>query len=394
MIEITPTSHFRKHWLIDPAIVFLNHGSFGACPRIVLQKQAYLRSQLENEPLRFFMRDWEPLLDQSRVCLASFVGADPEDVVFVPNATTGINAVLRSLDINTGDELLTTNHEYNASRNALDYVAQRYGAKVVVVDVPFPIQEKQQVITAVMDGVSDKTRLVLIDHVTSQTGLIFPIQELTQQLGSQGIETLVDGAHAPGMIPLKLRELGATYYTGNCHKWLCAPKGAGFLYVQRDRQAKIRPLSISHGANSSRTDKSRFQLEFDWTGTDDPTPYMCVPEAISLMGSWFQGGWDELMQHNHNLVITARKLISDAFSHQVLAPESMLGSMAAIPVPDGLQVWNYLDLHDVLLDKFGIEVQIVPWQFPPGLLVRVSAQIYNSINDYHKLIAALQEISK
>lgn len=394
MFEITQTSHVRKHWLIDPAIVFLNHGSFGACPRIVLQKQAHLRSQIESEPLRFFMRDWEPLLDESRLQLASFVGADPEDIVFVPNATTGVNAVLRSLDIHAGDELLTTNHEYNASRNALDYIAQRYGAKVVVVDVPFPIQEKEQVIAAVMGGVSEKTRLVLIDHVTSQTGLIFPLKALIQQLHSQGIETLVDGAHAPGMIPLKLRELGATYYTGNCHKWLCAPKGAGFLYIQRDQQAKIRPLTISHGANSSRTDKSRFQLEFDWMGTDDPTSYMCVPEAISFMGSLFKGGWDELIKHNHNLAVAARKLISDAFDHQVLAPESMLGSMAVIPVPHSLREWHYLDLHDVLLDKFGIEAQIVPWQFPPGLLVRISAQVYNSIDDYHKLIAALVEIGK
>lgn len=390
---VSPNTH-RKHWLIDPTVVFLNHGSFGACPRIVLQQQAYLRSQLESQPLRFFMREWEPLLDNSRDQLAQFVGADPEDIVFVPNATTGINSVLRSLEFTPGDELLTTNHEYNASRNALDFVAQRSGAQVVVAEVPFLINNPEQIIEAVLARVSNKTRLVLLDHITSQTALIFPLQPLIQQLQAQGIEVLIDGAHGPGMVQLNLRELGATYYAGNCHKWLCSPKGAGFLYVQRHKQEQIRPVTISHGANSPRTDKSRFQLEFDWLGTDDPTPYMCIPEAINFMGSLSPLGWDELIQHNHDLVVSARQQISEALDYEILAPDTMLGAMAVLPVPPPCRTWNYLKLHDVLLDKFGVEVQVVPWTSKYGLLLRISAQIYNTIDDYQQLVDALVEISK
>lgn len=239
-------------------MTFLNHGSFGACPKQVLEFQQRLRLQLEQEPLRFFGREWEPLLDDARSKLAAFMGADVQDLVFIPNATTGVNSVLRSLTFSPEDEILTTNHEYNACRNALDFVTSRTGAEVVVAKIPFPIDSPRQVVAAVIEQVSPKTRLALLDHVTSQTGLIFPIQKLVKELQQRGVDTLVDGAHAPGMISLNLQEIGATYYTGNCHKWLCAPKGAAFLYVRRDKQSEIRPLTISHGTNSPRTDKTRF----------------------------------------------------------------------------------------------------------------------------------------
>lgn len=366
-------------------MTFLNHGSFGACPKQVLAVQQRLRSQLEQEPLRFFGREWEPLLDDARSKLAGFVGADVQDLVFVPNATTGVNSVLRSLTFSPEDEILTTNHEYNACRNALDFVASRTGARVVVAKIPFPIDSPQQVVAAVIEQVSPKTRLALLDHVTSQTGLIFPIQELVKELQQRGVDTLVDGAHAPGMIPLNLEEIGATYYTGNCHKWLCAPKGAAFLYVRRDKQLEIRPLTISHGTNSPRTDKTCFQLEFDWTGTDDPTAYMCVPEAIAFMGSLLPGGWRELRQQNHQLVLQGRRLLCEALEVQPPCPEEMIGSMAVVPLPTTLENRDFMSIHDELFDKFGIQVQMIPWQEKPRLLVRISAQIYNALEQYEYL---------
>ncbi|MEH2399227.1 aminotransferase class V-fold PLP-dependent enzyme [Nostoc sp.] len=376
---------FNNLWSLDPAVTFLNHGSFGACPKQVLAVQQRLRSQLEQEPLRFFGREWEPLLDDARSKLAGFVGADVQDLVFVPNATTGVNSVLRSLTFSPEDEILTTNHEYNACRNALDFVASRTGARVVVAKIPFPIDSPQQVVAAVIEQVSPKTRLALLDHVTSQTGLIFPIQELVKELQQRGVDTLVDGAHAPGMIPLNLEEIGATYYTGNCHKWLCAPKGAAFLYVRRDKQLEIRPLTISHGTNSPRTDKTCFQLEFDWTGTDDPTAYMCVPEAIAFMGSLLPGGWRELRQQNHQLVLQGRRLLCEALEVQPPCPEEMIGSMAVVPLPTTLENRDFMSIHDELFDKFGIQVQMIPWQEKPRLLVRISAQIYNALEQYEYL---------
>jgi isopenicillin-N epimerase len=385
------TGNWEKLWWLESSVTFLNHGSFGACPKVVLEAQQILRSRLEQEPLRFFGREWEGLLDGARIKLAVFVGADVEDLVFVPNATTGVNSVLRSLVFYPGDEILTTNHEYNACRNTLDFIASRTGARVVVAKIPFPLESPQQVVEAVIKQVSSKTRLALLDHITSQTGLIFPIQWLVKELQGRGVDTLVDGAHAPGMISLNLRDIGATYYTGNCHKWLCAPKGAAFLYVRRDKQSEIRPLTISHGANSPRTDKSRFQLEFDWMGTDDPTAYMCVPEAIAFLGSLLPGGWDELMLGNHRLVLQARQLLCEALEVQPPCPEEMIGSMAVVAMPAGLENRNFMALHDELFDKFSIQVQVVPWE-KPKLLVRISAQIYNTIEQYEYLAKALVKL--
>ncbi|MBF2063441.1 MAG: aminotransferase class V-fold PLP-dependent enzyme [Calothrix sp. C42_A2020_038] len=389
------SSYIKRHWLLDRNVTFLNHASFGACPRPVLEVQTRLRSQLENEPLRFFGREWEPLLDNSRKKLAEFVGADAEDLVFLPNATTGVNAVLRSLKFSPDDELLTTNHEYNACCNALMFVASRVNARVVVADVPFPIESPEQVIQAVLAKVSSRTRLVLLDHVTSQTGLIFPIQQLVKKLQSLNIDVLVDGAHAPGMLPLNLQVIGADYYTGNCHKWLCAPKGAAFLFVKRDKQSRIRPLTISHGANSTFTHKSRFQLEFDWMGTDDPTAYICVGEAIQFMDSLLPGGWNELMQRNHDLVLQARQIVCETLDMMPPCPENMIGSMATLLAPASLSAnYTYISLHDELFDKYGIEVQVVPWHQQPKLLIRISAQIYNTLDQYYRLAKAIQEIIK
>jgi isopenicillin-N epimerase len=389
-------STWAKFWSLDPTIAFLNHGSYGACPVPVLEAQQRLRSQLERQPLRFLMREYEELLNAARRELAAFVAADAEELAFVPNATTGVNAVLRSLFFTSDDELLTTNQEYNACRNALNFVAERTGAKVVVATVPFPLESPNQVVEAVMQQVSPRTRLALLDHVTSQTGLIFPIQQLVSKLAARGVDTLVDGAHAPGMVPLNLHEIGATYYTGNCHKWLCAPKGAGFLYVRRDKQSAIRPLTISHGANSRRTDKSRFQLEFDWMGTDDPTAYLCIPEAIQFLGSLLPGGWIQLMEKNRSLALLARQSLCEALQVSPPCPDEMIGSMAVVPLPEKLALYEqegrtreWPFLQDILFDRFNIEVPIIPWHEPFKQMVRISAQLYNTPEQYKYLAKVL-----
>jgi len=383
----------REHWLLEPQITYLNHGSFGATPKVVLAKQNDLRTQLEREPVRFMVRELEPLLDEARATLGAFIGADPASLAFVPNATTGVNAVLRSLDLDKHDELLVTSHEYNASRNVLEYVAGLAGAKVVPVDIPFPIASADEVVERVLAGVTDRTRLLLIDHVTSQTALIFPIERMIAELKRRGIDTLVDGAHAPGMFPLNLDTLGAAYYTANLHKWVCAPKGAAFLYVAPNRRLGIHPVVISHGYNATRSDRSRFHLEFDWPGTFDPTAWLCVPEALRFMGSVVEGGWPEVMRRNHELALRARDLLCPRLGIQNPAPDDMLGSMAAMPLPDGeayVTTSLYGDpLQDALLFEHGIEVPIVPWPRAGSRVLRVSAQVYNAIGDYEKLADAL-----
>lgn len=385
----------KEHWLLDPDITFLNHGSFGATPREVLETQSEVREQMEREPVRFFVRELEPLLDDARHTLARFIGADPEGLAFVPNATAGVNAVLRSLDLDKFDELLVTTQEYNACRNALEFVATLSGAKIVIVDIPFPIASAEVIVERVVEKVNDRTRLLLIDHVTSQTALIFPIERIVAEMAARGIDTLVDGAHAPGFLPLDVRSIGAAYYAGNLHKWVCAPKGAGFLAVRENRRASIRPIAISHGANSPRRDRPRFLLEFDWTGTFDPSAWLSVPTALRFVGSLIDGGWPAIMRRNRDLALRARDLLCTVLEIDKPAPDEMLGAMAALPLPDGTESAPpplYGDpLQDRLLFDHNIEVPIVPWPQPPKRILRVSAQLYNELDDYGKLASALRE---
>jgi len=384
----------KEHWLLDPSIAFLNHGSFGATPIAVLAKQDEYRTQLEREPVRFMVCELEGLLDGARAQLAEFVGADAEGIAFVPNATAGVNAVLRSLDLDQHDELLVTNHEYTASRNALDFAASLAGAKVVVVDIPFPIASPDVVVDLVLEKVTDRTRLLLIDHVTSQTGIIFPVERIVAELNARGIDTLIDGAHAPGMLPLDLRAVNAAYYTGNLHKWVCAPKGAAFLYVRENRRATIRPTSISHGASSDRRDRSRYLIEFDWTGTDDPTAILSAPESLRVMASFVDGGWPEIRRRNHALALQARDILIDALQIEKPAPDEMIGSMAAVPIPDSPYDTHSLfgndPVQDVLFDKYRIEVPVMLWPKHPKRVLRVSAQLYNEPAEYERLADALR----
>jgi isopenicillin-N epimerase len=388
-----------RHWTLDPDIVFLNHGSFGATPAPVLAIQTALRTRMEREPVLFLAREIEGLLDGARKELASFLSCEAAGLAYVPNATAGVNAVVRSLDLDKHDELLVTDHEYNACRNALEYAAGLAGAKVVVVSIPFAGLTEDRFVESILERVTDRTRLVLVDHVTSQTAVVNPVGRLVAELSKRGIDTLVDGAHAPGMLPLEIDALGAAYYTGNLHKWVCAPKGAAFLSVRRNRRSSVRPIAISHGANSMRTDRSGYLLEFDWTGTFDPTAWLSVPEAIRFMGSILPGGWPALMLHNRGLALAARDLLCERLEIDHPVPDSMIGSMAAVVLPDGkasIAPSLYGDpLQDALFERHAIEVPIVPWPGPPHRVLRVSAQIYNTIEEMEYLgEALLQELAR
>jgi len=384
----------RAHWTLDPAVVFLNHGSFGACPRAVLGEQDRLRARIEREPVQFFVHELGPLLDAARAEVAAFVGARPEDLVFVRNATAGVNAVLGSLRLAPGDELLTTDHVYNACHNALLHVCARAGARVVVAPLPFPIAGPDEAIAAVLAGASARTRLALIDHVTSPTGVVLPVAEIVAALAQRGVDTLVDGAHAPGMLPLDLDALGAAYYTGNFHKWVCAPKGAAMLHVRRDRQDGLQPAVISHGYRSTRA-RPRLWEAFDWAGTDDPTPWLCVPTALRWLGQLLPGGWPELRARNRALLREGRDLLAAALDVRPPVPDEMLGNLAALPLPDGgpeaPSSALYADpLQLALFERHRIEVPVPPWPAPPRRLIRISAQVYNQRGDYEALARALR----
>ena len=401
MILPEPSEHAR-HWDLDPGVVFLNHGSFGACPREVLAAQREFVARMEREPVLFVHRDLEGLLDHARIALADFLGADADDIAFVTNATSGVNTVLRSLRFAPGDELLTTDHEYNACRNALDLAAATWGARVVTARVPFPLQDPAQVVEALTAAATPRTKLVLVDHVTSPTGMVLPVERIVAAFAERGIDVLVDGAHAPGMLPLELRRLGAAYYTGNCHKWLCTPKGSAFLHVRRDRQAAIRPLAISHGANSTRTDRSRFRLEFDFCGTCDASPWLAIPAALAFLGRLLPGGIPALMVHNRALALRARDLLCSALGSAPPCPDSMIGSLASIVLdPLALDPVGPLGLDPLqvrLWERWHIEVPVMRWASPRLRMLRVSPQAYNAFAQYEYLaravVAAEQELRR
>ena len=315
--------------------------------------------------------------------------------MLVPNATTGVNTVLSNLQLNPGDELLTTGQEYFASRNALQFYAERNGAKIVEVPIEVPVSSPAQVVDSIMSRITSRTVLVLIDHVSSATGMVYPIEELIQKLDRLGIDVLVDGAHGPGMLPLNLEELGAAYYTGNCHKWMCTPGTAAILYVRSDRQEGFRPAVMSHFASDFKTELSEFQVEFFWNGTIDPTPRMTIPFTIDYLEKLHPGGWSGIMKDNHDKMVRASELISRKLGLQLTCPQSMLGSMGAVilpymapsglPHPEGIDpLWTWL------LREKQIEIPVIYTDIPPGRFLRFSAQLYNGDAEYEYLAEALK----
>jgi isopenicillin-N epimerase len=407
-------SDLAPFWPLDPAVTFLNHGSFGSCPRPVLEAQRRWRDRLEAQPVQFLARDLPGLLADARSTLANFVGGDPDDLAFVTNATGAVNAVLRSLRFEPGDELLTDDHEYNATINVLRHVAERDGARVVVARIPFPIASPDEVVAGLDAAVTDRTRLALVSHVTSPTALVFPIERIVASLRDRGVDVLVDGAHAPGMMPLDVERIGATWYTGNLHKWVCAPKGAAFLHARRDRQTGLRPNTISHGANAAidpGTGATRFRAEFDWQGTLDPTPWLAVPDALAFVEGCDDGGWPAVMARNRELALQARASLTSVLELDPAtpAPATMLGAMVALPLPAsgplasagaGSSPLDTDPLQQTLLDTVGIEVPIYPWPVPaaepPGgsrRVIRVSAALHNGPDDVDRLATALRAMA-
>lgn len=382
----------RSLWHLDPEVTFLNHGSFGACPIPVLEHQAELRLAMERRPVEFLTDALEEALDSARRSLGGFVTADPAGVVFVPNATTGAQAVFGSLRLEPGDEILVTDHGYNACRVIAGVAAARSGATLRTVPIPFAEVTKETVLDRVLAAAGTRTRLVVVDHVTSPTALVLPVERIVAELEPAGIRVLVDGAHAPGMLPLAVDALGASYYVGNCHKWMGAPKGAGFLVAAPDVRDELLPAVLSHGHDSPRTDRSRYHLRFDWTGTDDPTAWLAVPKAIEVMGALLPGGWDALRRANRDLTLTGRQIIADAVGAGGLPDAGMLGSMAAIPLrpdPNERDPRGRDPLALTLRHRHRIEVPVSAWPAAPARMLRISAQAYNRPDDYEHLAAAL-----
>jgi len=398
-------SGLSAHWMLDESFDFLNHGSFGALPRRIADAQTAWRARIEARPIELLGRRSRELLGIARRSVASLIGAEADDLGFVTNATEGVNAYLSGVELRPGDEIVTTDHVYNAVRQTMRHRARVAGATMREVSVPLPVAGAASIRSIVTDALTDRTRLLVIDHVTSPTALVFPIQELAAICAERGIDMLVDGAHAPGMLPLDLAELpGVGGYAANLHKWICAPKGSAFLWVRRDRQATVHPTVISHFLEQG------FEAEFSWQGTRDITPWLCAVDAIEFLTGL---GLERVMAHNHALARWVQRTLCAAWEVEPNSPGdgSMLGSMATVPLPDALQPER---LHgaefaglspfdpkrqraaeafmSILNERFRIEVPLV--DFANRWHVRPCCQVYNTPEQYIRLADAIRTLAR
>jgi isopenicillin-N epimerase len=364
----------RDLFLLDPDVVFLNHGSFGACPRPVFEEYQRFQRELERQPVEFLGRRVPGLLDEVAVELGTFLNADPDGLVFVPNATAGVNVVARSLHLLPGDEVLATDHEYGALDLLWEFVCGRTGARYVRRAVPVPLESEDAAVDAIWAGVTERTRVLFLSHVTSKTAIRFPVAELCRRAREAGMTTIVDGAHAPGQVPVDIAKIGADFYAGNCHKWLCAPKGSGFLWAAPDRRAELEPLVVSWGWSSD----SSFRERHGWQGTRDPAAHLAIPAAIRFQRDH---GWDEVRRRCHGLLAAVLPQLGEP-----VAAEPLFAQMASVVLPP----CDPDELRGRLLDEHRIEVACERWNERP--LLRVSVQGYNDEHDLQRLEAALAEL--
>lgn len=375
----------RDLFLLRPDVIFLNHGAYGATPRPVFDAYQRWQLELERQPVEFLSRRFGDLMQRAREALAGFVGAHADELVYVPNATTGLNIVARSVELGPGDEVLSTDHEYGALDRTWQFLCARRDARYVQVSVPVPVDSPEHVVEAVWAAVTHRTRVLFLSHITSSTALLLPVEPLIRRARAAGILTIIDGAHAPGQLSLNLTDFGADFYAGNCHKWMCAPKGSAFLYARRDVQPLLSPLVVSWGWHAERPGPSRFVDEQEWQGTRDVAAFLSVPAAIEFLGDH---NWSQVQQECHRLAGTARRAIEALTGEPGLSPDSWswYRQMVSIPVP----VADPDAAQQQLLSEFGIEVPVVAWN--GRSLLRVSVQGYNTASDIEALIAAVARV--
>ncbi len=366
----------RHEWRLDPEWVSVNHGSYGATPLVVLAVQEDWRRRMEAQPGRFFRRELPGALRAAAARLGAFIGAQGTDIAFVANATEGCNAVLRSLRLAPGDEVVVLAHGYGAVRNAVRYVCERAGARMIEAPMPFPRPEGGAVVASVAAALTGRTRLAVIDHITSPSALVLPIERIIAACREAGVPVLVDGAHGPGQVPLDMAGIGADWYVGNCHKWLCAPKGCGFLWAAADRQADLHPVTISHGLGRG------FLEEFDWTGTRDPSPFLCVGAALDFHRRL---GAETLMARNTALASEATALLARQLDTEPGATGALAGAMGLVrlPLAGPVSAERAQALQGRLMDARADSPLHV---LGDGIWLRLSAHAYNELEDYERLV--------
>lgn len=376
--------NLKRHFLLDPTVTFLNHGSFGAVPKPVFKEYQRWQRELENQPVQFLGRRFPDLMRTAREGLASYLGTTAGNVVYAQNVTVALNIVARSLELGAGDEVLTTNHEYGALDRTWRFLSKERG--FTYINQPVDLTSHEAFVASFWRGVTPRTRVIFLSHITSPTASLFPIQALIERAKEKKVITIIDGAHAPGQIPLHLDSLGADFYGGNLHKWLCAPKGAGFLYARPEVQHMLKPLVVSWGYEALTPGDSTFIDHHEWWGTRDPAAFLTVPQAIQFQQDH---DWAQVRAACHHLAVDTWKRIHDLTGLAPLHsdPETWFAQMivAALPADTDL-----VALKTRLYDEYRIEIPVIQWN--ERKLIRLSVQGYNSHKDMDALLFALKKL--
>lgn len=371
----------RGQFLLDPSVTYLNHGGFGACPRPVFEAYQHWQLELERQPTAFMMQRRPGLLRDARARLAAYLNTAPGNLIFVTNATTGVNHVAQALDLQPGDEILTTDHEYGALERMWEFIGERQGTRLIRQPLPLPLTDAEQVVEAFWQGVTPYTRVIFLSHITSPTALTLPVAEICARARQAGLLTIIDGAHAPGQLPLALDDLGADFYAGNCHKWMGAPKGAGFLYARPERHDLVRPLVVSWEDEDAESD---FVRRNQRTGTRDLAAFLSVPAALDFMQAH---DWPAQQARCHDLARVARQALHEWSGAAPLCTDSpqWYAQMCTVLLPgDG----DPAQLQAQLYEHHRLQVVLGTWQ--ARLFLRVSVQAYNTTDDITRMMAALR----
>ncbi len=376
-------------FLLDPNVIYLNHGAFGATPRSVFRIYQKWQRKLEHQPTHFFSTIFPEQLSFVQTRLSNYLHADEDSLILLPNVTFAVNAIARSIKFEPGDEILSTDHEYGACNYIWQFICQKTGAKYIQQHISLPICSKKDIIEQLWSGVNQRTKLIFISHITSPTAIIFPVQEICQLARQSGILSFVDGAHAPGQIPIHLKNIDADFYAGNCHKWMLAPKGSAFLYVRPDKQSLIEPLIVSWGWGDSRSNSNSYSsLDlYQWIGTRDPSAYLSIPAAIDFQEKY---QWHNVRSSCHQLLIESIKNIHNIIRLEpaCLNADENHAQMGIVPIPS---INSPEELKSHLYSKYRIEIPITYWR--GRYFLRISVQGYNTRQDLEMLHSAIEERS-
>ena len=375
----------KSQFLLDNNITFLNHGSFGACPKPVFEEYQRLQLELEHEPVHFIQKKLSIYLKEAKKPLAKFIGCNEEDFFFTPNPTFAVNIIMRSLNLQAGDEILTTNHEYGAMDRTWHFYCKKSGAKYVRQEISLPIVSKEQILEEFWKGYNSNTKVIFLNQISSSTALIFPVKEICDKAQELGLITIVDGAHVPGHIDFNISELNPDFYTGTLHKWMLAPKGSSFLYVKKEYQTDIDPLVVSWGYESLFPSDSQFLDYHEYQGTQDVSQYLCTPKVIAFLE---ENNWKEKSKACRQLVLENYQRFCDLVGTQPICPISsaFLGQMASVPI----RTEKPMELKELLYSKYKIQIPIMPLN--GNIYMRYSINVYNSQDDLEVLYRAITNI--